>query len=207
LCLVGWWLGWGLSSLAGSAYAQADCRQVASFGPETENQITSPFEITGNTFRLSGELRAREPGEPEPSIQIVPRDEEEGRSLPFIPISEEGPFTENVLEGPGRFSLEITAFGDTEYTVRVEDCGTSPTQRPADGKGGATIQPSPPPPPRPQPSPPPRPSPPPSPTPRPEPTPTPPFKAGGPQDGPVPLMPGGSCPAEFPVKQGKACYR
>jgi hypothetical protein len=32
------------------------------------------------------------------------------------------------------------------------------------------------------------------------------FNAGGPTDGPVPPMPDGSCPAEFPVKQSGACY-
>jgi hypothetical protein len=33
------------------------------------------------------------------------------------------------------------------------------------------------------------------------------LEAGGPQDGPVPALPGGGCPAEFPVEQGDACYR
>jgi len=33
------------------------------------------------------------------------------------------------------------------------------------------------------------------------------LEAGGPQDGPVPALPGGGCPAEFPVEQGNACYR
>lgn len=33
------------------------------------------------------------------------------------------------------------------------------------------------------------------------------LEAGGPQDGPVPALPGGDCPAEFPVEQGNACYR
>ena len=32
------------------------------------------------------------------------------------------------------------------------------------------------------------------------------FNAGGPSSGPVPLMPDGSCPVEFPVKQNEACY-
>jgi hypothetical protein len=47
---------------------------------------------------------------------------------------------------------------------------------------------------------------PPTPTPFPIPPPTPSFKAGGAEAGPVPLMPNGSCPKEFPVKQGEACY-
>ena len=44
------------------------------------------------------------------------------------------------------------------------------------------------------------------PQPQPTPAPAPPFNAGGPEDGPVPLMPGGECPVEFPVKKGTACY-
>jgi hypothetical protein len=32
------------------------------------------------------------------------------------------------------------------------------------------------------------------------------FNAGGPATGPVPLMPDGSCPVEYPVKQNGACY-
>ncbi len=33
------------------------------------------------------------------------------------------------------------------------------------------------------------------------------LKAGGPTDGPVPLLPGGGCPREFPVQRGDTCYR
>ena len=32
------------------------------------------------------------------------------------------------------------------------------------------------------------------------------FKAGGPTEGPVPLMPGGECPSEYPVLKDGACY-
>jgi hypothetical protein len=32
------------------------------------------------------------------------------------------------------------------------------------------------------------------------------FEAGGPEDGPVPPMPGGACPPEFPVNKDGACY-
>jgi hypothetical protein len=32
------------------------------------------------------------------------------------------------------------------------------------------------------------------------------FDAGGPTSGPVPLMPDGSCPAEFPVERSGVCY-
>ncbi|MBA3473336.1 MAG: hypothetical protein H0T57_08965 [Rubrobacter sp.] len=33
------------------------------------------------------------------------------------------------------------------------------------------------------------------------------MNAGGPADGPVPVMPGGGCPAEFPTERDGACYR
>jgi hypothetical protein len=32
------------------------------------------------------------------------------------------------------------------------------------------------------------------------------FNAGGPDNGPVPLMPGGGCPVEYPVKRADLCY-
>lgn len=32
------------------------------------------------------------------------------------------------------------------------------------------------------------------------------FEAGGPEDGPVPPMPNGSCPREFPTARNGACY-
>ena len=32
------------------------------------------------------------------------------------------------------------------------------------------------------------------------------FESGGPEDGPVPPMPGGGCPEEFPVEKGDGCY-
>jgi hypothetical protein len=32
------------------------------------------------------------------------------------------------------------------------------------------------------------------------------FDAGGPTSGPVPLMPDGDCPAEFPIERNEACY-
>ena len=32
------------------------------------------------------------------------------------------------------------------------------------------------------------------------------FNAGGPAEGPVPPMPGGGCPSEYPVLKNGACY-
>lgn len=33
------------------------------------------------------------------------------------------------------------------------------------------------------------------------------LEAGGPEDGPLPKMPGGGCPEEFPAEKAKGCYR
>jgi len=33
------------------------------------------------------------------------------------------------------------------------------------------------------------------------------LEAGGPEEGPVPVKPGGGCPVEFPVERDDACYR
>jgi len=33
------------------------------------------------------------------------------------------------------------------------------------------------------------------------------MNAGGPADGPIPLMPDGGCPAEFPTERDGTCYR
>ncbi len=32
------------------------------------------------------------------------------------------------------------------------------------------------------------------------------LESGGPADGPVPLMPGGECPSEYPLREDGACY-
>jgi hypothetical protein len=85
-------------------------------------------------------------------------------------------------------------------------------EEPVNVSGGGTTTPSPSPQPRPTPTPSPapscpptpRPTPPPAPTPQPNPGPL--LEAGGPVTGPVPLMPDGSCPAAYPVKQAAACY-
>ncbi len=122
--------------------------------------------------------------------------------------NEEGRGETFVNEPPGTYYLDIGGVG--EYTVRVEQCeGGTPSTNPQAGqpkdrpkdqpkqqpkvqpkqqpKGQSRQQPAPPP--RPTPSP-------------PEPS----FKAGGPSQGPVPLMPNGRCPKEFPVERGGACY-
>ncbi len=205
-----WFYGLGSSE----ARAQEDCTEVLVFGPETENQITSPFDIEGNSFRVSGEARGLEE-EIDPVLNITPQDEDGTPAAPGASINEAGPFDETFLAGPGTFTIEIQTFSQVEYEFTVEDCGSTPGGGPADGKGGSTTpspSPSPSPPPTPTPAPAQSPPPPPLPAPPPQPAPAPPpdsgtlFKAGGPMTGPVPAMPSGKCPKEFPNKRGEACY-
>ena len=96
-------------------------------------------------------------------------------------------------------------------TTQDEATTTGPTTEPTPSPPPRSPPSSPPPSPRPSPSPSPNPvpnsSPSPAPNSSPSPRPAPPFKAGGPQAGPVPLMPNGGCPKEFPMKEGGACYR
>jgi outer membrane biosynthesis protein TonB len=88
-------------------------------------------------------------------------------------------------------------------------------ETPVNVPNGGTTTPSPSPPPttNPAPSPPPKPNPAPTPQPtlRPQPLPSDDDRdtllyAGGTINGPVPLMPDGSCPAEYPVEQAATCY-
>lgn len=109
--------------------------------------------------------------------------------------------TFDVESPPGQYSLDIRpSSSDSEYTVEAAECTGASSAGGGDTTGPTPQPPTPqppPPPPRPQPSP----------LPSPSSPPAPPFNAGGPQDGPVPLMPDGVCPKEFPVKRGGACYR
>ncbi len=187
----------------------ADERQVQTFDG-TQDQTTPSFNIGGDEWRFIAQATATiETGG---SLNVSGRDERDlpaGNALLMVNPERNPTSTRSssVQDGPGTFSLEIDANG-VEYTILVCERGgggqpktqpsapTSPKGQPKDRpkeqpkqqpKGQARQQPAPPP--RPTPSP-------------PEPS----FKAGAPSQGPVPLMPNGRCPREFPVKQGGACW-
>lgn len=199
---LGYWL-YGLGD--SEVQAQEDCREILVFGPETENQATSPFDIEGNSFRVSGEARSIEEGS-DPVFNVTPLDEGGTPAAPGASINTEGPFDENFLAGPGTFTLEIQTCGSAEYEFTVEDCGSTPGDRPDDSKGGSTTpspSPSPiPPPASKSPSPAPK-----TPTPAPQPEGGTLMNAGGPTIGPMPMVPNGSCPREFPTVRDSACYQ
>lgn len=109
-------------------------------------------------------------------------DEEEGE--------DDGVACENFsYDNPEKDLTPVTAAIDQPETTSGSQPSTTPSPPPS--------SPPPPPPPRP---------PAPSPSPSPGPNPSTLMNAGGPTTGPVPSMPSGGCPKEFPVARGGACY-
>jgi hypothetical protein len=96
----------------------------------TENQVTAPFDITGESFRLRYETAPNGPDPFLPSVDIEVLNQS-GQPIgegPLIFEGEDG--SENILAGPGTFGLEITA-EEASYDITVEDCiGTSTEERP-----------------------------------------------------------------------------
>jgi hypothetical protein len=206
------------------AWAQAqDCpgaQQVlrdSGGGPGDGNEGFGPFTIDSGTFlvRVDTTPITGETLGSSLSVGILDENADQVASDEFGE-GEDGSIL--VEEGPGEYDISV-GFVNQEFDLVVEECtGT--------GGGRDTTTPSPTPRPSPSPSPPPRtaPTPPPAPRPSPpppqplptppppQPTPAPPldsgelFKAGGSNDGPMPLMKDGSCPKEFPDRRGNACY-
>lgn len=53
-------LGAFLFAWVSLVFAQQDeCTEVASFGPDTESLTTESFDIRGDVFRVSGEVRVQ----------------------------------------------------------------------------------------------------------------------------------------------------
>jgi hypothetical protein len=189
LCAISLRLAWGVSgefpiNLGVPAFAQ----QQGGCTPVTEiegrgNQQSDPFRIDGQSFRAVFE--ADNPGETEGYAFFNVLDENDGivqpdsQDLSSDSLDRvEGNAT--FSSGPGTYAIEI-ASREADYTITVEDCRTSPTVR------GSSQQPSP--------------------------SRTGQSKsrnelleAGGPADGPVPVMPGGGCPEEYPVERSGVCH-
>lgn len=106
----------------------ADPQTVDTFNG-TENQRTRPFNITGTTFRLRYDLTDLDEDPGFDSFTIRPFGED-GIGVPeSVLVFDPGAGSQNILEGPETFTLEIESDG-FEYSVAVDDCtGTAPGNR------------------------------------------------------------------------------
>lgn len=213
LCAISMRLAWGVSgefpiNLGTTAFAQQDGCKVVTDIVGRGDQESEPFEIEGQTFRVNFE--ADNPGETPGFAFFNVIDENGGVVQPESQdLSEDDPDriegSATFDSGPGSYFLEIVS-ESADYAIDVEDCGDSAVRR-------ASLQPGPsqnerrndnrdllktgdqgnndrdllkaggqgsenrdl-------------------------------LKAGGPDEGrPVPVMPDGSCPAEYPIEENGAC--
>ena len=187
----------------------ADEQQVETF-TGTADQSFPEFEIGGAEWRFIVEATSTAETSGTVSVSTVFDPDNPVSGFAIASVDPEFSPTEtnssSVIDGPGTFALEVDANG-AEYNVLVCESET-----PGGGSGGTTTgtpKTQTPPPPAPKtPSPAPKT---PSPAPKtPSPSPSPDrgtlMNAGGPTTGPVPMMPNGSCPREFPMIRDGACY-
>jgi hypothetical protein len=98
----------------------ANPRQVRTFNG-TQNQITPAFNITGNTFRLRYDLTDLDEDPGFDSFSIRPIAEDGIGVGDSVLVFDPGSGSQNILEGPGSFTLEIESDG-FDYEVVVDDC-------------------------------------------------------------------------------------
>ncbi len=146
-----------------------------------ETISTEPFTISSSTVTITSES---DPEDYEPFVSLV-----DPQQSPLAPEEEDdiNTYTYNNVD-PGEYSLELLTTEppnvDATFTVTVTEGGTSGQEQydPPEDTGDVQYE---------------------------EDTTdgNPPLmNAGGPVSGPVPVMPSGSCPAQFPVQQDGACY-
>lgn len=191
VCAISLRLAWGASgefpvNLGTLAFAQQQGRGCT---PVTEiegrgDQQSEPFRIAGQSFRAIFE--ADNPGETDgyaffnvidENGGILPPDSQDLSSDSPTRVQGEATFS----SGPGDYAIEI-ASEEADYTITVEDCDASATVQTVSRQPAALPR-----------------------TGRDETRRL--LEAGGPTDGPVPAMPGGSCPKEYPHERSGDCYR
>lgn len=176
------------------AYAQQNCDTIQTF---TGNGIkdTQSFTVSSDTWRLRYDFESTTGDQQLSSFEMSVY--KPGNTIPesIITLESPGSDTSYVNAGAGTYYLSIGSANAT-WTVNVEECDASappgtPNPGQASASGSASTPAS---------------------TPKPgsqKPKSKPErnlFESGGPTSGPLPLMPNGGCPQEFPEQRGKACY-
>jgi hypothetical protein len=182
------------------ANAQQNCDEVQTFTGSGIKE-TQPFTVTSDTWRLRYDFQSTTPNQQSSSFDMSVY--KTGNTIPesVITLERPGSDTTYVQAGAGTYYLSIGSSNAT-WTVRVEECSASAPPGSPNPKGSASSsasasksaskpasKPAPP-----------------SPSRKPKPKRNL-FDSGGPENGPVPLMPDGGCPAEFPVARAGLCYQ
>jgi hypothetical protein len=174
------------------AYAQQNCDEVHTFTGSGIKE-TQPFTVTGDTWRLRYDFESTSTDQQSSSFDMSVY--KTGNTIPesVITLERPGSDTSYVNAGAGTYYLSIGSANAT-WTVTVEDCSATATPGSPNPKGSASSS-----------------------TPASTPKSASPsrkakpdgnlFDSGGPENGPVPLMPDDGCPAEFPVERAGLCYQ
>ena len=179
------------------AYAQQNCETLQTFSGDGSKD-TQPFTVTSDTWRLRYDFQSTAPDQPSSSFDMSVY--KSGNTIPESVITSESPGSDTsyVDAGAGTYYLSIESTNAT-WTVTVEEC-SAPAQTSSPTPPGSASAPASTPASTPAPDPP---------SPKPKKPKKPKrdlFDSGGPTSGPLPQMPNGGCPREFPVQRGKACY-
>jgi hypothetical protein len=177
------------------ANAQQNCDEVQTF-TGTGIKETQPFTVTSDTWRLRYDFQSSTPDQQSSSFDMSVY--KTGNTIPESVISLERPGSDTtyVNAGAGTYDLSIGSANAT-WTVTVEECSASAPGSPNPKGSASSSAPATKPATKPAPA---------SPSRKPKPKRNL-FDSGGPENGPVPLMPEGGCPAEFPVERAGLCYQ
>ena len=175
------------------ANAQQNCDEVQTF-TGTGIKETQPFTVTSDTWRLRYDFQSSTPDQQSSSFDMSVY--KTGNTIPESVISLERPGSDTtyVNAGAGTYYLSIGSANVT-WTVTVEECSASAPGSPNPKGSASSSAPATKPATKPAPA---------SPSRKPKRNL---FDSGGPENSPVPLMPEGGCPAEFPVERAGLCYQ
>jgi hypothetical protein len=173
------------------ANAQQNCDEVQTF-TGTGIKETQPFTVTSDTWRLRYDFESNTPDQQFSSFDRIVYKTSNTIPESVMTLERPGSDTSYVNAGAGTYYLSIGS-ANAPWTVRVEECGESapPGSPNPPGSASASAPAS-----TPESA---------SPSPKPKPNRNL-FDSGSPTTEPLPLMPNGGCPREFPVQRGQACY-